>query len=131
MAIGAYGVGLEAMAERLGIQGECLRVLAQNHMLPYLEVDGEMRFDVKAVGYALRAWADRVAPIPPSTAWPPEYLDIKGVAHLLCVSQKQVQRLISRERLPMADINVSGTGNQRGRRWRRESVIAHLQARPY
>lgn len=63
-------------------------------------------------------------------SWPPEFLDLRGVAYLLSTSTKQVQRLLSAGRLPAADVNVSGTGGVKGRRWRRDRIVAHLEARP-
>jgi hypothetical protein len=64
-----------------------------------------------------------------SPAWAPEFLDMAGVAHLLSTSQKQVQRLLSAGRLPDPDLNISGTGGPKGKRWRRERLVAWLDAR--
>lgn len=61
--------------------------------------------------------------------WAPEYLDMAGLAHLLSVSQKQVQRLLSAGRLPPPDLNISGTGGPKGKRWRRDRLMAWLDAR--
>ena len=68
----------------------------------------------------------------PTTApsWPPEFLDLRGVAYLLSTSTKQVQRLLSAGRLPAADVNLSGTGGIKGRRWRRDRIVASLEDRP-
>jgi hypothetical protein len=52
-----------------------------------------------------------------------------GMAHLLSVSQKQVQRLLSAGRLPPPDLNISGTGGPKGKRWRRDRLLAWLDAR--
>ena len=60
--------------------------------------------------------------------WPPDLLDIAGVAHALSTSTKQVQRLLSAGLLPPADANVSVTGGVKGRRWRREKVVRFLEA---
>ncbi len=64
----------------------------------------------------------------PEPSWMPEYVDMKGLAHLLSTSTKQIQRMLSNGRLPAADVNISGTKGFKGRRWRRENVIAHLEA---
>jgi len=61
-------------------------------------------------------------------AWPPEYLDMAAVAHLLCTSQKQVQRMLASGRLPHADLNLSGTGGVKGRRWHRARLVAWLDS---
>ncbi len=60
-------------------------------------------------------------------SWAPEYLDLTGLAHLLCASKKCVQRLLANGRLPSADLNVSGTGSVKGRRWKRERVLRWLE----
>ena len=60
--------------------------------------------------------------------WVPEYLDMAGVAHLLSTSQKQVQRMIASSRLPPPDLNISGVGGPRGRRWHRETLLAWLKS---
>jgi hypothetical protein len=52
-----------------------------------------------------------------------------GLGHMLSVSQKQVQRLLSRGRLPEPDANLSGTDGPKGKRWRRDRVLAWLEAR--
>lgn len=62
-------------------------------------------------------------------AWAPEFLDMAGVAHLLSTSQKQVQRLLSAGRLPPPDLNISGTGGPKGKRWRRDRLMEWLDAR--
>ena len=62
-------------------------------------------------------------------AWPPGYLDVSGVAYLLSTSQRQVQRLLASGRLPLPDLNVSGTGGPRGRRWNRQRLLEWLDAR--
>jgi len=59
--------------------------------------------------------------------WVPGYLDIAGVAHLLSTSERQVQRLLAGGRLPQADLNISGTGGPKGRRWRRDRLLAWLE----
>ena len=60
--------------------------------------------------------------------WPPEYLDKRGLAHLVSTSEKQVQRMLASGRLPAADLNISGTGGVKGRRWRRDRVISWLDS---
>jgi predicted DNA-binding transcriptional regulator AlpA len=60
--------------------------------------------------------------------WAPEYLDMGGVAHLLSTSQKQVQRMLASGRLPKADLNISGVGGPRGRRWRRDVLLQWLKS---
>ena len=60
--------------------------------------------------------------------WPPDYLDITCLAHLLSTSKKQVQRMLASGRLPPSDVNISGTGGFKGRRWKRERVLAWLEA---
>lgn len=65
---------------------------------------------------------------PPPTGTP-EYLDIVGVANLLSTSLRQVQRLLSAGRLPSPDLNISGTGGPKGKRWRRDRLMAWLDAR--
>jgi predicted DNA-binding transcriptional regulator AlpA len=62
-------------------------------------------------------------------AWAPDYVDMAGMAHMLSVSQKQVQRLLSAGRLPKPDLNISGTGGPKGKRWRRDRLMAWLDAR--
>lgn len=64
------------------------------------------------------------APIPD---WSPDMLDLRGLAHCLSVSPKQVQRLLSAGRLPSADANLSLTGGVKGRRWRRENVLRFVE----
>ena len=64
---------------------------------------------------------------PPTVA--PEYLDIVGITRLLSTSLRQVQRLMSAGRLPPPDLNISGTGGPKGKRWRRDRLIAWLDAR--
>ena len=64
-----------------------------------------------------------------SPAWVPDYLDMAGLAHLLSTSQKQVQRLLSAGRLPPPDLNISGTGGPKGKRWRRDRLVEWLDAR--
>ena len=61
-------------------------------------------------------------------AWPPDLVDMQGLAHALSTSPKQVQRLLSAGRLPQADVNVSLTGGVKGRRWDRQKVIRFIQA---
>lgn len=127
----AFGVRLEVMAERLGIPEVCLQVLAENHVVPYADVEGEMRFNGLSVGYALRALADRVAPTSQSANWGDGYLDLVGLTQFLCTSRRQVHRMLSAGRLPNADVNLSGTNSSKGRRWLRDSVMAYLKGRPY
>jgi hypothetical protein len=59
----------------------------------------------------------------------PEYLDIVGVTRLLSSSLRQVQRLLSAGRLPPPDLNISGTGGPKGKRWRRDHLMEWLDAR--
>ena len=58
--------------------------------------------------------------------WPPEYLDLGGVAFLLSTSKKQVTRMLSAGKLPPADVNLSTTGSPKGRRWRRTQMLNWL-----
>ena len=62
-------------------------------------------------------------------AWPPDYLDMRGVAHLLSTSPRQVQRMLASGSLPPATVNISGTQGLKGRRWSREKVLGWLGAR--
>lgn len=59
----------------------------------------------------------------------PVYLDMTGVARLLCTSPRQVQRLLAAGRLPAPDLNISGTGGPKGKRWRRDCLLAWLRVR--
>jgi len=59
-------------------------------------------------------------------AWAPDFLDLAGLAYFLSTSERQVQRLLAAGRLPAADINISGTGGPKGRRWRRDRLVAWL-----
>ena len=60
-------------------------------------------------------------------AWAPDFLDLAGLAYFLSTSERQVQRLLAAGRLPAADINISGTGGPKGRRWRRDRLVAWLE----
>jgi len=60
-------------------------------------------------------------------AWPPMFLDLSGLAHELQTSPRQIRRLLSAGKLPAADTNL--TGSLKGRRWRRDRVLAHIEAR--
>ncbi len=63
-----------------------------------------------------------------SSSWQPSFLDMRGLAHLLSTSTKQIQRLLAAGRLPAADVNLSGTGNScKGRRWSREKILRWLE----
>ena len=64
-------------------------------------------------------------------AWLPDFLDLDGLAYTLSTSKKSVQRMLASGKLPPADVNVSGAGSAKGRRWRRERVLAWLAGRPY
>ena len=70
--------------------------------------------------------ADRATP----PTWPPDLLDLAGVAHCLSCSVKQAQRLLAAGKLPPADCNVSLLNSPKGRRWSRSRVLAHLGGRP-
>ena len=61
-------------------------------------------------------------------AWPPVYLDVGALAHLLSASRKRIQRMLARGALPPADINISGGDFVKGRRWKRERVVTWLEA---
>jgi hypothetical protein len=63
---------------------------------------------------------------PQASPWPPEYLDLGGMAFLLSSSTKQIRRLLAAGKLPAADINLSTTGSPKGRRWRRTLVLSWL-----
>lgn len=65
----------------------------------------------------------------PRLAWPPDYVDMRGLAYMLSTSTKQVQRMLSAGRLPAADVNLSAANSFKGRRWRRDRVIAFLEGR--
>ena len=54
---------------------------------------------------------------------PPDLLDLRGVAHTLCMSPKTVSRLLAAGRLPTADVNLSPTGGAKGRRWHRRTLL--------
>ena len=60
--------------------------------------------------------------------WPPDMVDLAGLAYMLSTSPKQVQRLLSAGRLPGPDANVSITGGIKGRRWLRDKVVGHICA---
>ncbi len=62
----------------------------------------------------------------PPPAWSPDWLDLAGLAHLLCMSVRQARLLLSAGRLPPADVNVSITGGPKGRRWSRRHVNEFL-----
>lgn len=57
-------------------------------------------------------------------AWPPDALDLRGLAYTLSISTRQARRLLSAGRLPPADI-VLGTGIK-ARRWSRRRVLRLL-----
>jgi predicted DNA-binding transcriptional regulator AlpA len=61
-------------------------------------------------------------------AWPPDLLDLRGLCHALSLSPKAVQRLLAAGRLPAADLNLSLAVGLKGRRWRRGSILAWLDA---
>lgn len=61
-----------------------------------------------------------------TSAWPPAYLDAGGLAHELQVSSRQVRRMLSAGKLPAADVNL--TGSLKGRRWRRDRLLAWLES---
>ena len=63
---------------------------------------------------------------PGSAKWAPSFLDLAGVAHELQVSTRHVRRMLSGGRLPRADLNISGTGGLKGRRWRRDKLLSWL-----
>ena len=65
---------------------------------------------------------------PTAPAWPPDLLDLRGLAHALSTSAKQAQRLLAAGRIPPADVNLSTTRGPKGRRWRRDRVLAWLTA---
>ena len=58
--------------------------------------------------------------------WPPAYLDAAGLAHELQVSARQIRRMLAAGKLPPADTNL--TGGLKGRRWRRDRLIAWLES---
>ena len=60
-------------------------------------------------------------------SWPPDLLDLRGLAHALSISPKGVQRLLAAGRLPSADVNLSLSGGVKGRRWRRENVLRFIE----
>ena len=63
--------------------------------------------------------------------WPPDFLDLEGLAHTLCTSVRSVRRLLAAGRLPPADTNLSLTGGPKSRRWRRERLLAYLAGRRF
>ena len=60
--------------------------------------------------------------------WPPALLDMAALAHELQASERHVRRLLAGGRLPPADLNISGTGGLKGRRWRRHRLLAWLDS---
>jgi len=58
--------------------------------------------------------------------WPPDFLDFQGLAHELSVSDRLLRRLLSSGKIPAADINL--TGSLKGRRWRRDRLLAWIDA---
>ena len=61
-------------------------------------------------------------------SWPPAYLDQAGLAHEIQASDRHVRRLLAAGKLPAADLNISGTGGLKGRRWRRDRLLSWLDS---
>jgi len=61
-------------------------------------------------------------------AWPPDWLDMAALAHYLCTSKKQIQRMLASGRLPPADCNLSPTRSAKSRRWRRQTINDFLES---
>lgn len=66
------------------------------------------------------------ADTPAPAAFPPDYLDLAGLAATLSASKRTVTRLLSAGRLPPSDMNI-GAGTK-GRRWNRQNVLNWLAA---
>ncbi len=59
--------------------------------------------------------------------WPPDYVGMAGLCHLLQISDRQARRLLSSGKIPPAHINL--TGSLKGRRWDRKMVKKFLESR--
>ena len=58
--------------------------------------------------------------------WPPDYVGMAGLCHVLQISDRQARRLLSSGKLPPADTNL--TGSLKGRRWNRVKLLNWLEA---
>jgi len=61
----------------------------------------------------------------PAPAYPPAFVDLRGLCYTLSLSNRQAARLLSAGRLPAADCNL-GSG-AKGRRWNREKLLTAIQ----
>lgn len=59
--------------------------------------------------------------------WPPDFVGMAGLCHLLQVSPRQARRLLSAGKIPPAHVNL--TDSLKGRRWDRKRVIKFLESR--
>jgi len=73
--------------------------------------------------------AEKAKTLERTPAWAPEWLDMSALAHYLCTSKKQIQRMLASGRLPAADCNLSATHGVKGRRWRRRRINEFLEGR--